>query len=145
MSHNSLASGALESTRRLEWSLHPAEEEDPGTKDDTPDVEPGNIPRVARLMALAIHFEGMLRRGDVPDYTTVARLGHVTRARISQIMDLLYLAPDIQEEVLLLPRTQNGRDPITEHEVRPIVRLLDWEQQRAAWRRLLQCRCGLSG
>jgi hypothetical protein len=144
MNDNSLVSRALDSPRRLEWSLHPTQE-DAETEEDTPRVEPGNVPRVARLMALAIHFDGMLRRGDVPDYATVARLGHVTRARISQIMDLVYLAPDIQEEILFLPRTHNGRDPIPEHDLRPIAGTLDWEQQRAAWRRLLQHRRGLSG
>ena len=138
MSHEPLASEALESTRRLEWSLHPAEEGDPDTQDDTAHVEPGNIPRVARLMALAIHFEGLLRRGDVPDYATLARLGQVTRARMSQIMDLLYLAPDTQEEILFLPRTVQGRAPVVERDLRPIVSLLDWEEQRAAWRRLRQ-------
>ena len=120
-----------ETARRLEWSLHPQGEH-------APEVEPGNIPRVARLMALAIHFEGLLRRGDVPDYATLARLGQVTRARMSQIMGLLHLAPDIQEEILFLPRTIQGRDPVTEHDLRPIAVLLDWEQQRAAWRRLHQ-------
>ena len=33
----------------------------------------------------------------------LARLGRVSRARITQIMDLLMLAPEIQEEVLHLP------------------------------------------
>ena len=117
--------------RRLEWSLRPQGEQ-------APDVEAGNIPRVARLMALAIHFEGLLRRGDVPDYATLARLGQVTRARMSQIMGLLHLAPDIQEEILFLPRTVHGRDPVTEHDLRPIAGLLDWERQRTAWRRLHQ-------
>ena len=122
--------------RRLEWSLRPQGEQ-------APDVEPGNIPRVARLMALAIHFEGLLHRGDVPDYATLARLGHVTRARMSQIMGLLHLAPDIQEEILFLPRTVHGRDPVTKHDLRPVACLLDWEQQRTAWRRLHQRHSGL--
>jgi len=145
MSQNSLLSEAPHSTRRLEWSLHPAEEEDPDTEDDTPQVEPGNVPRVARLMALAIHFEGMLRRGEVPDYATLARLGHVTRARMSQIMDLLSLAPDIQEAILFLPRTAKGRDPVTERHLRAMTAVLDWERQRHAWRRLRQQRSGLAG
>ena len=55
------------------------------------------VPQVARLMALAIRFEGMIARGEVKDYADLARLGHVTRARVTQVMNLLNLAPDRQE------------------------------------------------
>jgi len=72
--------------------------------DKTSDVESGNIPRISRLMALAIKFDGLVRHGEVRDYADLARLGYVTRARITQIMNLLNLAPDIQEEILFLPR-----------------------------------------
>jgi hypothetical protein len=54
------------------------------------------IPRITRLMALAIKFQDMVDRGEVRDYADLARLGYVTRARITQIMNLLNLAPDIQ-------------------------------------------------
>lgn len=54
-------------------------------------VPVGRVPRVARLMALAIHFEELVRSGAVADYATLARLGHVTRARMTQIMNLLSL------------------------------------------------------
>ena len=59
-----------------------------------PTPPPGRVPRVARLMALAIRFDGLVRTGVVTDHATLARLGHVTRARVSQIMSLLHLAPD---------------------------------------------------
>ena len=127
---------AMPFARRLEWSLHPADDEAHGRGVPTP--EPGNVPRVARLMALAIHFDGLLGHGEALGYAALARLGQVTRARMSQIMGLNHLAPGIQEEILFLPRTVQGRDPISEHDLRPIVSLLDWEQQRAAWRRLCQ-------
>jgi hypothetical protein len=84
-------------------------------------------------MALAIHFDGLLRCGEAPDYAALARLGQVTRARMSQIMDMLCLAPDIQEALLFLPRTQSGRDPVTEHDLRPIAAIADWDRQREAW------------
>jgi hypothetical protein len=61
---------------------------------------PPPIPRVARLMALAIHFDGLIRRGIVRDYADLARLGGVSRARITQIMNLLNLPPWRQEEIL---------------------------------------------
>lgn len=58
------------------------------------------IPRIARLMALAIKFQNMVDRGEVRDYADLARLGYVSRARITQIMNLMNLAADIQEEIL---------------------------------------------
>ncbi len=94
----------------------------------------GRVPRVAKLMALAIRFNGLIRNGTVADYAEIARLGHVTRARLTQIMNLLHLAPDIQEALLLLPPVESGRDPITERELRPIVAVLDWKKQRRMWR-----------
>src|ERR1700758_2675800 len=67
-------------------------------------AEAGRVPRVSRLMALTVRLEELIRSGEVPGYAELARLGHVTRARLSQIMSLLCLAPDLQEEILFLPR-----------------------------------------
>ena len=52
---------------------------------------------------------------------------------MTQIMNLLLLAPDIQEDILFLPRTKQGRDPIRERHLRPIVTILDWRKQRKMW------------
>lgn len=102
-----------------------------------PPPEPiGNIPRISRLMALAIRFDHLIRSGQVHDQAEVARLGHVTRARVTQIMNLLSLAPDIQEQVLFLPRTTRGRDRIGERELRPIAAIADWKAQRRLWQQL---------
>lgn len=95
---------------------------------------PGNLPRVTRLVALAIRFEQLIRDGEVRDLADIARLGHVTRARVTQIMNLLHLAPDIQEAILYLPRVESGRDLITERDLRPVAALPDWRKQRAMWR-----------
>lgn len=97
---------------------------------------PGNLPRVTRLMALAIRFDQLIRDGEVRDLAEIARLGHVTRARVTQVMNLLHLAPDIQETILFMPRVEQGRDPITERDLRPIAAMVDWRKQRAAWRSL---------
>jgi hypothetical protein len=51
-------------------------------------------------------------------------------------MSLLYLAPDIQEQVLFLPRTERGRDPVILHDLLPIAATADWTKQRRLWRRL---------
>jgi hypothetical protein len=95
--------------------------------------DPGRVPRVSRLMALALRFEGLLQAGVVKDYAELARLGHVSRARVSQVMNLLSLAPDLQEAVLFLPRTVRGRDPIPLWRLQPIASTLAWRQQRRLW------------
>ena len=94
---------------------------------------PGRVPRVARFMALAIRFDQLIRAGEVADYAELARLAHVTRARITQIMNLLMLAPDIQEAILFLPRVERGRDPIHLRQIQPIALLPDWRKQRKLW------------
>ena len=96
----------------------------------------GRVPRIARLLALAHKCDGLLRQGAIADYAALARLGHVSRARITQIMSLLYLAPDIQEEVLFLCPTLRGRDPIHLRQLHAIACILDWPEQRACWRKL---------
>jgi hypothetical protein len=85
-------------------------------------------------MALAIRMDGLVRGGEVADYADLARLGHVSRARVTQIMNLLQLAPDIQEALLFLPRTERGRDPIRETHIRPIAAELEWRKQRRLWK-----------
>ena len=74
----------------------------------------GRVPRVARLMALALRLDELVRTGQVASYSALAELGHVTRARICQILNLIQLAPDIQEALLFLPPTQGGRDGLSE-------------------------------
>ncbi len=100
-------------------------------------AEPGNVPRIARLMALAIRFEGLIRQGAVRDYAELARLGHISRPRATQLMNLLNLAPDIMEQLLFLPRTVKGKDPVTERQVRPIAAVPDWRPQRRMWNELM--------
>ena len=95
--------------------------------------ERGRIPRVARLMALAIQLDEQIRQGLLTSYSEVAELGHVTPARVSQIMSLLHLAPDIQEALLFWPKTKRGRDPIHLRDLLPIAAILDWRKQRRLW------------
>jgi hypothetical protein len=100
-------------------------------------LPPGRVPRVARLMALALRFDALVHSGQISTYSALASLGHVTRARVSQILNLLYLAPDIQEALLFLPLTPRGRDPIILADLMPIAATLDWRKQRRLWRQLL--------
>ena len=103
----------------------------------TPAQSPGRVPRVSRLMALALRFDELVRVGQVESYSALASLGHVSRARISQIASLLHLAPDIQEALLFLPPTVRGRDPILLADLMPIAAAFDWRKQRRLWRQLL--------
>ena len=84
-------------------------------------------------MALAIRFDQLIQDGVVEDQVEIARLGHVTPARLSQIMGMLSLAPEIQEAILFLPRIDSGPDTVKEIEVRRIARVLDWGVQRGMW------------
>jgi hypothetical protein len=92
------------------------------------------VPRIARLMALAIRFDGLLRAQQFRDYAELARLGRVTRARMTQIMKLLDLAPDIQEQILFLPNLKG----LNERNLRPIVSRLDWSEQRRMFQKLVK-------
>ncbi|MBE7457438.1 MAG: hypothetical protein KJ057_13075 [Phycisphaerae bacterium] len=96
----------------------------------------GRVPHIARLMALAIRMQRLVDLGQVHDYAELARLGRVTRARVTQIMNLLSLAPDIQEDILFLPPIEAGRDPIKEWQIRPITLVPDWRKQRRQWQEL---------
>jgi hypothetical protein len=109
-------------------------EDGPQPKPVTP--EPGRVPRVARLLALALRIDEQVQKGELKSYSEVAELGHVTRARVSQIMNLLNLAPDLQEAILFLPRTERGRGPIVLRELQPIASILDWRKQRVLWQQL---------
>jgi hypothetical protein len=92
---------------------------------------PPRIPRVARLMALAIKLQDMIDRGEVRDYSDIARLGYVSRARVSQIMNLLNLAPDVQESLLFMDQSRECAWP--ERHIRSVVALPLWADQRAAF------------
>jgi hypothetical protein len=101
------------------------------------DTKPlGRIPRISRYMALAIHFEGLIRQGVVTDFADLARLGHVTRARVTQIMNLRLLAPEIQEDILLQVSNHVTRDQFGLKELQEISMYLSWSKQRIAWFRL---------
>ena len=84
-------------------------------------------------MALAIRLEDLLETGKVRDQVELARLGRVSRARLTQIMNLLHLSPDIQEQLLSLPETAGGRDAVFERDLRPIAKVVSWERQRRMW------------
>jgi hypothetical protein len=85
-------------------------------------------------MALALRFDQLLRDGQLASYAELARLGQVTPAHITQIMNLLCLAPDLQEAVLFLHWVERGRDPLHLRQLQPIAATADWRNQRRLWR-----------
>jgi hypothetical protein len=102
----------------------------PQTFASEPIGEPqGRPPRTARLVALAHKLEELVRSGAVQSYGELARLGHISAARLSQIMILAQLAPAIQEYVLFLSDHEDGI--ITELDLRKIAREPQWNHQRA--------------
>lgn len=90
-------------------------------------------------MALAIRFDGLLRDGVVGNQSELAELAQVSQPRMTQIMNLLHLAPEIQEAILFLESVEKGRDPITERDLRPIAQVLNWSEQKTCWKFLLSC------
>jgi hypothetical protein len=91
----------------------------------SPDLEP----RAARLLALAHYIEERIRAGEIEDLAAVARATGLTRARITQVMNLGLLAPEVQTAVA-------SRVPITERELRALAAEPDWQAQVARWRRI---------
>jgi hypothetical protein len=87
-------------------------------------------------MALAIRLEGLVRDETVQDYAELAQLGRVTRARMTQIMKLLQLAPDLQEQLLFLPKIRG----LNERNLRGIVHELDWRVQRPIFEKIIGAR-----
>jgi len=94
------------------------------------------VPRITRLLALALKFEGLIRSGMVSNYAAVAQVARVSRSRVTQMTSLLNLAPDIQEEILFLPVAEARQLRISEPSLRKLTATLLWNRQREQWRTL---------
>jgi hypothetical protein len=115
-----------------------------GEQARSPALPAGRVPRVTRLMALALRLKDQVRTGVLASYSQLAAVGHVSRARVSQIMNLVNLAPDVQEALLFLARTERGRDAIHLRLLQPIASSIDWKKQRRMWHELLAARRAVS-
>ena len=124
----------MESSRaEIQFRLHTTKRLPGAESPSSPSSSSGRLPRVTQVLALAIHFQDMIDRGDAQDYADLARLGCLTRERMSQIMELVWLAPDIQREILEFPTTATSRFPVSEVAVRRIADKLRWSDQRVIW------------
>ena len=121
--------GSARSTRVTKGS--PCETEDTLKTTAKPNAA---VPRITRLMALAVKFEGLIEQGTVRDYAELAKLGQVSRARVTQIMNLLNLAPDIQEEILSWAQESHGSQSIRETSIRTLSSEVMWNRQREQWK-----------
>lgn len=107
-----------------------------GTQPEQPTA--GRIPRITKMMALAIRLDHLIKSGQVTDQAELARVGHVSRARLTQIMDLNLLAPSIQEEILTSENLIAILTMVPERRFRFIASKPSWKEQRAGWADLLQ-------
>src|SRR6202035_3686191 len=106
---------------KIEFTLPSRRSIPPLALTPTPECDPPELPhRIARVMALAHRLDELVRSGEVTDHGELARLGHVSPARICQYMTLLHLAPAIQEYLLFLAVSQAS--PISEVGLRRIAR-----------------------
>jgi hypothetical protein len=94
-------------------------------------------PRVVELLRKAIEWQALLESGEASNQAAIARREGITRARVTQVMGLLRLAPEIQEHVLSLP-DMIRRPAITERALRPIAQLERASDQRARFHELVQ-------
>jgi len=89
-------------------------------------AQSGRIPRISKLVALASRMQSMIESGEVESFQKLAELGRISQPRMTQIMSLLNLAPEIQEELLYLPEVIQGKAAIHDKELRPLTKELDW-------------------
>jgi hypothetical protein len=83
------------------------------------------------MLALAHHWRDLIRARVVKDQADLARLVGVSRARVTQVMDLLYLARDLQEEILLAK--DNYIHTVRHRDLLPLAARPDWNVQRRMW------------
>ncbi len=88
--------------------------------------------RVAVMLALAHKIQEAIAQGKVRDQADVARRLGFTRARITHLLDLTLLAPDVQEQVLFLEAV-DGVQPLSERALRVVAHVRIWEKQRPAF------------
>ena len=93
--------------------------------------------RVAVMLALAHKIQEAIAQGKVRDQADVARRLGFTRARITHLLDLTLLAPDVQEQVLFLEAV-DGLQPMSERALRTVAHARTWREQLRRWSEILE-------
>ena len=88
--------------------------------------------KIARLLAWAHKAQRQIDDGEFETRAHLARHLHVTKARITQLLDLTLLAPAIQEELLFLEAI-DGKEPVSERGLREVVGTVEWAKQSIDW------------
>ena len=93
-------------------------------------------PRVVELLRKALEWKALIESGEAANQADIARRERISRARVTQVMRLLRLAPEIQQHVLAIPDMVH-KPEITEHVLRPITQIEDLNNQRMTFQELL--------
>ncbi len=83
---------------------------------------------MAQLLRQAVEWRALLESGKASNQAAIARREGITRARVTQVLGMLRLAPEIQQHILSMPKTL-GRQTISERALRSIT-MLDYEHQQ---------------
>src|SRR5512140_464112 len=122
-----------EGGRVIDGELHRARRGHRKTFSMSPPSSPVARPaRVAATLTLAHRIRKGIVAGEIRNQADAARRLGLTRARLSQILDLTNLAPDLQEKILFLEAT-GGREPLRERSMRGVLRSVSWGDQRVIW------------
>ncbi len=103
--------------------------------EDAPRIPKPRALRLAKTLAIAHKLQGLLDSGQAKSLTEVADIIEASRPRVTQLVNLTLLAPDIQEEILFMD-VSLGRDPISEHDLRKVLQSVNWQEQRRIWERI---------
>ena len=101
--------------------------------------KPPKVPRtppVVEFLRKALGWQALLASGQAKNQADIARQEGISRVRVTQVMWLLRLAPEIQQHVLAMPETSR-RSVITERALRPIAQLPDITAQKAQFQKLV--------
>ena len=98
----------------------------PPRRKPTPPKEP-RTPRVVELLRKALEWQALLESGEASNQAAIARREGITRARVTQVMGMLRLAPEIQRHILSMPDVVR-RPAVTERALRPIAQFEGREQ-----------------
>ena len=94
-----------------------------------------NEPLIRKQLLLAHQIRGMLADGRAKSLEQIAKWLNLSKTRLEQIANLLFLSPAIQEEIVCGdPARLSG---LTERALRPVAAELDWTQQAASWQKIL--------
>jgi hypothetical protein len=107
----------------------------PGRGNPRPPREP-KTPRVVELLRKANEWKALLESGEVASQAEIALREGITRARVTQVLGLQRLAPEIREKIFSTLYADR-QPPVTERVLRPIAIITDCHDQIREFHKLL--------